>query len=99
MMSMSNKKPISVSNKKLPKKLKDSQAPKRPITSFIAFSISERPKVVADLGPTQSLAEIGKELGRRWAELDSESKAEYERVSKASKEKYEEEMKNYQPSE
>ena len=46
-----------------------------------------------------SLAEIGKELGRRWAQLDSESKAEYERASKASKEKFEEEMKNYRPSE
>jgi len=96
---MSNQKPITAPSKKLSKKLKDSQAPKRPITSFIAFSISERPKIVADLGPTRSLAEIGKELGRRWAELDFESKAEYERASKASKEKFEEEMKNYRPSE
>ena len=95
---MSNKNPITVPNKKLSKKLKDSQAPKRPISSFIAFSVSERPKIIAELGP-QSPAEIGKELGRRWAELDPESKAEYERVSKASKEKFEEEMKNYQPSE
>jgi len=97
-MSMSSKKPITVPNKKLPKKLKDSNAPKRPITSFIAFSMSERPKIIADLG-LQSLAEIGKELGRRWAQLDSETKAEYERASKASQEKFEEEMKNYRPSE
>jgi len=80
------------------KKLKDSNAPKKPITSFIAFSMTERAKVQADLG-TQAVAEVGKELGRRWGELDTESRAEYQITSNKDKERFAEAMKSYKPSE
>jgi high mobility group protein B3 len=93
-----NKKPVGTRNPVLSKKLKDSQAPKRPISSFIAFSMTERAKIKEDLG-TQSMAEVGKELGRRWGGLDAESKAVCDLASKQAKERFDEEMKSYRPSE
>lgn len=80
------------------KKLKDSTAPKRPITSFLAFSVVERVKVQEELG-TRAGPEVSKELGRRWGLLAAEEKNVYETACKEAKEKYNEEMKTYQPSE
>ena len=79
------------------KKLKDSQAPKRPVTSFLAFSAAERAKVKEELG-TQAELEVARELGRRWGLLGAEQKAVYENTFKEAKEKYNEKMKSYQPS-
>ena len=45
-----------------------------------------------------SVGEVGKEMGRRWAELDKDKKGKYETIQAKAKVKYEEEMKNYQPS-
>ena len=80
------------------KKLKDSTAPKRPITSFLAFSAVERVKVQEELG-TRAGPEVTKELGRRWGLLGAEEKNVYETTCKEAMEKYNEEMKTYQPSE
>ena len=44
------------------------------------------------------IGDIGKELGRRWADMDQESKAKWEEKAKEAKAKYEEAMKNYSPS-
>ena len=93
-----SKKPLFTQKSKPLKKLKDPQAPKKPITSFIAFSMAERVKIKEDLG-NLSVAEVGKELGRRWTELNVESKAVYELASKQAKQRFDEEMKSYQPSE
>ena len=82
----------------LMKKLKDSQAPKRPVTSFLAFSAVERAKVQQYLG-TRAGPEVTRELGRRWGLLSAEEKTAYEKTFREAKEKYNEEMKTYQPSE
>ena len=41
---------------------------------------------------------VGKELGRRWAVLDKDRMGRYETIHMEAKARYEEEMKNYQPS-
>ena len=79
------------------KEMKDPAAPKRPLSSFFLFADEERPKVMAELGNI-SVGEVGKEMGRRWAELDKDKKGKYETIQAKAKAKYEEEMKNYQPS-
>ena len=79
------------------KVLKDPAAPKRPMGSFFLFGEEERPRVMAELGNI-SVGEVAKELGRRWAVLDKDRKAMYETIHMEAKARYEEVMKNYQPS-
>jgi hypothetical protein len=88
-----------VKKPRISKKPKDPLAPKKPISSYFAFMNAERAGVREALGGTSNMAEVGKELGRRWGELGPEAKVEYERVSKQDKERYDREMKDYQPSE
>ena len=83
--------------KKKPKALKDPSAPKRPLSAFFQFSQEQRPVVMAELGNI-SVTEVGKELGKRWAALDKETKSKYENLVTEAKAKYEEQMKTYQPS-
>ena len=47
------------------KKEKDPNMPKRPLTPYFAFSADERPKVRAE-HPDWKMAEVAKELGRRY---------------------------------
>ena len=79
------------------KVLRDPTAPKRPLSAFMLFAKTERPKVVAELGNI-SVGEVGKELGRRWALLDVDSKGNYEAAYREEKVRYEKEKENYQPS-
>ena len=83
--------------KKTVKALKDPSAPKRPMSSFLLFSSEERPKLMAELGNIPN-GEVGKELGRRWAVLDKNSKGRYETAYLEVKNRYEHEKENYQPS-
>ena len=45
------------------------------------------------------VGEVGKEMGRRWGQLDEEGKEKYKAAFLKDKARYEEERKNYQPSE
>jgi hypothetical protein len=83
--------------RKAVKTLKDPAAPKRPQSSFFLFAGEERPKVMAELGNI-SVGEVGKEMGRRWAVLDKDNKEKYETAHMEAKVRYEQEKKNYQPS-
>ena len=77
--------------------MKDPTAPKRPLSAFMLFARAERPKLVAELGNI-SVGEVGKELGRRWALIDVDSKGKYETAYREEKLRYEKEKENYQPS-
>ena len=88
---------MKISKKKVAKTLKDPSAPKRPLSSFLLFAGEERPRVVAELGNI-SVGEVGKELGRRWALLDKDSKGKYETAHMEDKARYEQEKENYQQS-
>ena len=79
------------------KVLKDPTAPKRPLSAFMLFARAERPKLVAELGNI-SVGEVGKELGRRWALIDVDSKGKYETAYREEKLRYEKENENFQPS-
>jgi len=79
------------------KVLRDPAAPKRPMSAFMLYAKAERPKIVAELGNI-SVGEVGKELGRRWALLDVDSKGKYETAYREEKVRYEKEKENYQPS-
>jgi len=57
-----------------------SEKPKRPLTTFMVFSASTRPLVMAEArsgGCSLSFAEIGREVGRRWALLSDHAKTNF----------------------
>ena len=61
-------------------KKRDPNAPKRPLSAYMEFAKVERSKILADAGPL-SLVETGRELGRRWRNLDTSQKAAFEEKS------------------
>ena len=76
------------------KKAKDEAAPKRPISAYIAFSMAERPRVEEELG-SRRLVEVGRELGRRWAALDTGARAAFLLEAARDRQRFEEEMRSY----
>ena len=87
------------------KPLKDPEAPKKPASSFIQFCMKERANVQKELLNTDLLlncntvtAEVTKELSKRWATLDSETRKVYEEASLKDRKRYEKEKKMYKPS-
>ena len=84
-------------NKAKSKKLKDQDAPKRPANPYMMFCSQEREKVQDEIG-SKNMGQVNAELSKRWAALDVEVKNGFELESKKRKEKYEEELKSYKPS-
>eukprot|EP00092_Neocalanus_flemingeri_P025535 GFUD01027685.1.p1 GENE.GFUD01027685.1~~GFUD01027685.1.p1 ORF type:complete len:323 (-),score=89.17 GFUD01027685.1:71-1039(-) len=80
------------------KKLKDPLAPRRPSSSFLMFCSLERPKVVTELG-SKALGLVAGELGKRWSELDKETKEMWEQRGSEARAKFNEKKKSYRPSE
>ncbi|KAL1506021.1 hypothetical protein ABEB36_005458 [Hypothenemus hampei] len=76
------------------KQIKDPNAPKRSLSAFFWFSNDERGKVKA-LNPEYGVGDIAKELGRRWAEADPETRAKYDVLADKDKARYEKEMTAY----
>lgn len=76
------------------KQVKDPNAPKRSLSAFFWFSNDERGKVKAQ-NPEYGVGDIAKELGRRWADADQESKGKYEALADKDKIRYEKEMTAY----
>ena len=88
-------------SKSMPEKSKapkDPEAPKRGLSAFFLFCAKERAEVQKELSSCSG-AEVTKELGKRWATLEPEAKKEFELASMKDKERYEEDMKSYKPSE
>jgi len=56
------------------KKAKDPDAPKRPASAYIRFSVAKRPEVVA-ANPTAKLGDIAKLLGAMWKALSADEQA------------------------
>ena len=77
------------------KKQKNPLTPKLPLSSYMEFAMSERPKILSDLG-NLTLGEIGKEMGRRWKCLDRQKKEIFEKKSKENRERYEKELELFQ---
>ena len=77
-----------------PKKKKDPNAPKQPLSAYFIFSTEERLKVKEE-NPHYSISEVAKELGRRWAEMDPQVKQRYQARAEEERQKYDNEMANY----
>ena len=78
------------------KKVKDPDAPKRAKTSYIFFCIKKRDEIMKE-NPNMSAKEIIKELGIVWRDLPDNKKAPFVKLAEKDKERYEMEMKNYEP--
>nr|ALR81975.1 dsp protein [Bombyx mori] len=74
--------------------MKDPNAPKRSLSAFFLFCNDERSKVKAG-NPEYTMGDIAKELGRRWAAADPETKAKYDALSEKDKARYDREMTAY----
>ena len=81
----------AVKSKPKKRRVKDPNAPKLPLTSYMEFSVRERPKILEDLGP-KSTVDIGRELGLRWRSLTQEEKLPFELKAKENKIKYDFEL-------
>jgi len=80
------------------KTLKDVDAPKKPLSSYLLFCAKERANVQQEMQGCNG-AEVMKELGKRWAALDDKDKEVFEEAAKKDKERYEEKRRSYTPSE
>jgi len=69
---------------------KDPNAPKRNVAAFMWFSNDERAKISAE-NPGLTVGAIAKELSRRWALADPETKAKYDQMAYEDKQRYEKE--------
>lgn len=76
------------------KKLKDPEAPKRPMTSFLFFCKENRLRVREE-NPELEPKNITKQLGVEWKSLDADGKEKYEKMAEKAKKKYDKEMKRY----
>ena len=83
---------------KKPKAKKDPNAPKKPRSAYILFSMDEGKKI-RESNPSMSSPEVMKLVGQRWSELDPKEKQRFEEKSAADKERYNDEAEAYQGGE
>ena len=91
---------LLISKHTKPKVKKDPKKPKRGRSAYILFGSEMRAKVVAD-NPEMKNTDIMKKMGELWHELeenDPDEHARYQELAKEDKARYEEEMKDYVPS-
>lgn len=80
-------------------KLKDPNAPKRPLTPYFFF-MGEQRDILKKENPSWTFQELRKALSVAWRSLTPKAKKKYEALYASAKEKYTEEMKGYtRPSE
>merc|ERR1711964_831963 len=83
--------------KKLGKKPKDKNQPKRPMSAYFLFSNDMRPKVQDELD-TKEFGPVAKKISKAWANLDERSKAKYDAKNQKAKAKYAKDLAKYQKS-
>jgi len=88
------KKKATTNKKKGPKKEKDPNAPKRPLSSYMLWSKAVRADVKASC-PSMSPAELMKEMGSQWRGMEEVDKKQYADAYAQDKARYDEEMKTY----
>jgi hypothetical protein len=87
-----------------PKKLKDPNKPKKNKSSYLFFCEDKRAAVKKDLGDDAKATEVTTELGVRWKSLkestkvsDKKAMEKYTKQAAEDKERYDQEMTEYQP--
>ena len=84
------------SNKKR-RKPKDPNAPKKNLNSFLLYCGDVREKFKTD-NPNLKQNKMMEELGKKWKEFSDKKKNKYIKLAAQDKERYNEEMKYYTPS-
>jgi len=84
--------------KKRPKKEKDPNAPKRPLTAFFLFSTRARDHIKNDLGPDATPVQINDEILRRWNEMDAPQKDRWKGIYNQNYEEYKKQVEAYRQS-
>ena len=64
---------VEINPKKSKKRVRDPNAPKHPLSSYLLFARDNRP-AVKESRPELTPTEVAVELGRMWRELDAEQK-------------------------
>ncbi|XP_036430266.1 FACT complex subunit SSRP1 isoform X1 [Colossoma macropomum] len=83
--------------RKKEKKMKDSSAPKRPMSAYMLWLNSSRERIKAE-NPGISVTEISKKAGEMWKQLSKDKKEEWEGKAEEAKKEYERAMKEYRES-
>merc|ERR1711943_119558 len=83
--------------KKVAKKPKDKNQPKRPMSAFMFFSNDMRPKVQAELGTTD-FGPVAKKVSEMWQALDESARAKYDAKNAKAKAKYAKDLAKYKKS-
>lgn len=89
--SSSEKKSSSSSNKKMRLK-KDPNAPKRPLSAYMFFTIEERANLPNDMTPQMKTSELGK----RWKDLEQADKTKFEEMAVKDRDRYSREKKEWE---
>ncbi|KAJ1995194.1 High mobility group [Coemansia sp. RSA 1358] len=76
------------------KSKKDPDAPKHPMSAFLYYLTSERPRLADQLGD-MSIGQQTKIIAKRWKTLDETDKAPWERLAKHDKDRYARERREY----
>jgi high mobility group protein B1 len=77
---------------------KDPNAPKRPLSAYILFSMDERPRIVKKLGKDAKVTEVTKALGEVWQTLSDEKQKPYQEKAAKAKKEYMKELEMYKAS-
>ena len=80
------------------KVLKDPNRPKRAKTAYLCFCNDKRPALIAKMRAKKEKINVGniqKKLGKIWGTMTDEDKKPYVKQSNADKERYKEEMEEY----
>jgi len=75
-------------------KKKDPNAPKRPRTAFLLFSVDKRAGVKREY-PDLVFGDIAKQVSHLWANCPPEEKARYQSLAEEDKQRYNKEMQHY----
>jgi len=78
------------------KRYRHPNAPRKPPPAFLKWSMEERDVIKAEIGPLKP-ADMGKELGRRWGQLNAQVKLHFQEQYKEEKRKYDIERGKYEP--
>lgn len=85
---------MSTEKKRVTRKKKDPNAPKRSLSAYMFFANENRDIVRAE-NPGIAFGEVGKLLGLKWKALSAEEKGPYETKAANDKKRYEKEKAEY----
>ena len=77
------------------KKVKDPNAPKQALNSYIFFTSENRKSIKASMPEGTNQRDLLTEVGRQWRELTEDKKAKYLEMANKDKERYAKEMEKY----